>query len=1250
MNSVETEFFKQLYSEMSLLQNDGTISDIINSINYEKNITALDPFSSSLFFSGLFLNKNFYSNSFRLEFIILSILSKSKGKKKIDIRLAKKVFESINGSMVQKFEDPAEEVMVSTVNFMSITFKLLEGTWVDNAFYLQRLLDCIEKTPDIEPFIKLKKSILALLKISDKIINKAGLEEYCIGERSPRRSFVTGSPFKNLDKRNILKIDSARIKNIGLLRPFVFEYNLRGKLSEQNINHNELHKKPIVKYEGNYYLLFPNSIGLAIKNFIISFCKTNHVLDVLNEQYKLHYLYFFREEVRILGEISHCPHYKMDKTNNKISQSFTEVYPGLFIHLVYIFDNFDGVLENGFNSTYKDNFNSKKIIEDNINEVSKFAKNNKNFSRGISILVSCGYGRPFSIPVIKESNENWLTETISAPDLVLLSHVSQFNILKFFRFLDGKNKLKDIGIELVNHNGLLNLYAWAKNNNEQLIPDEVFPGEISGENKINVNIDPTSVLDLRREVYTSTDIKYIKNSFGESIKIYKMGDTSLYKEDFYKPLYVSLSNLKDKELVGIVDFGNLYLWIISDNNSHNKSLTYNIWQSLCYRAYDTILLLKDFIKEDINHIEWKYNFLDTSIPETINKPPCFEDLLDITLIKSSIEDNKLVIETTFKEGFLEGFSQEKNVAEKAIITSLVKGFKENFKSINLTLEEIITNLFVNEDGRTIHMFLMNEFTDFVASSLPKPIALDKFDDSNIKLGLAWINNKKINTKITGVKNCTQFINNSVVDPLWKKIKSMLRAMDKEKTIKALLLNHESLRNDTKHWKRTYKAAYSLHKDKQDVTNVFNDHMRINNSCSLGSRIVIEMAVCECGSCDSDPSILDLSLLISYSNLLFTLGGWSDAIEYMMVPPTIQISLSGDLLFDHSFLQSVVAPYGEKLTNDTLEYEKKKYSNLYKELEITKSVKGNIEDKFELAWVEEYGVSIDESRIITDIFEDEAIKKHSAVITLTEDEIINLFNKKNIKETVIKSYIDSLVLNERANWENIPTDYSITDILPWKFKRKLSLVSRPIIKINNNFIIAPALIRSSLIYLLQNCYEGTFDSNRFNKNTLMSKWVGEKRNKVGHTFNKSVANEFRNIGFKSESDVKLTKILNQKFDKDYGDIDVLAWDNKTNTVYLIECKDLDMAKTYGEISKQLYEFRGTLRKNGKPDRLKKHLIRENVIKNHVDKLKKYVHLEGKLKIINCLVFKTLVPLSFSNLKALNNVEIKYFEEIKNINNR
>jgi hypothetical protein len=133
------------------------------------------------------------------------------------------------------------------------------------------------------------------------------------------------------------------------------------------------------------------------------------------------------------------------------------------------------------------------------------------------------------------------------------------------------------------------------------------------------------------------------------------------------------------------------------------------------------------------------------------------------------------------------------------------------------------------------------------------------------------------------------------------------------------------------------------------------------------------------------------------------------------------------------------------------------------------------------------------------------------------------------------------------------------------------------------LVTPELVRDALFVMARSLHEGGIPP--FQARSLeMVRWIGHA-NRVQRTeFNLSVADRIRELGWEVKSGVRLTKLLGRSLDRDYGDIDILAWKPASGQVFVMECKSLQFDKTLGEVAEQLSDFRGETGSDGKPDHL------------------------------------------------------------------
>jgi hypothetical protein len=138
-----------------------------------------------------------------------------------------------------------------------------------------------------------------------------------------------------------------------------------------------------------------------------------------------------------------------------------------------------------------------------------------------------------------------------------------------------------------------------------------------------------------------------------------------------------------------------------------------------------------------------------------------------------------------------------------------------------------------------------------------------------------------------------------------------------------------------------------------------------------------------------------------------------------------------------------------------------------------------------------------------------------------------------------------------------------------------------------------------------------------------------------------------LGWRVEAEVPLTKLLGKGFDRNYGDVDVLAWRPDLGRVLIVECKDVQYRKTDGEIAEQLADFRGEMDSNGKPEDLLRHLNRIDVISQHIAEVKRYVKTQMAPPVESHLVLKNPVPMRFALKRMEESVAIHLLSELAEI---
>ncbi|MBT3037840.1 MAG: hypothetical protein KME37_02760 [Candidatus Thiodiazotropha sp. (ex Codakia orbicularis)] len=1243
--------FDHLMRQMVMHSQPSSLKDVLEG-NDLISFSRLNPISLSSDYASLLLVPQLQSNNYRIEALVHLSLSIADGNLIATPDDIQKYFKKLNGTFCDYNEDPAEDLFLSVVHDNESTYKIFEGLWESSAFQLQRFVNLVDTFPNNDYYQPIRDSVKALLKISNELAERSSLQRNLLGNITPLES-IPEELLSEVINGNRVKFTIEDLASLGIsevdLLPFIFDQAGKKRLGEVHFGDSPLERHPIVKSNNEYYVLLPSSLSVAIRIFLIDFSIGIEMYDALFASLYNDYIKTFSENIRILGELGPLPfqRFKADSGDIIGAQSLVSIDAGRFIHFILIFDDFKNYKDGYFNGCSLNLENTSQALAKQIDKTHEFAANQDDYRSGYSLVVLCGWGRPIALSFDSPIKDDWNIEYVSAADLATFSLDPDMNRLTFWRFLEAKERINSMGVTLVNTNGLLNLYAWAKINNYHLIPHEDLPEELDvGDlNHFMMMVEQNAIVQIRSDIMKAWDEHVAVDPDGRMLKVKRRSIKQYYSEDRDYPIYVSVDDILERKLLSLVYGKNIEWWsYLITRSETDKEFIDKMWE-----AAGTWLNKLDRVTDysGITKVSWSFDFLDNQFPSKPPIPISYEELKKYIQVNSTLESGILSVHSVFTEGFVAGFHQENNDAEKAVIYSLVLGVTDILGDSD-SIENVVSKVFDNADAKNVHMFQAQYFIDYVRESLPKPLFVDQFDDATSRIGFGWLcRSPQEGNDIQGISNCIAYLR-KLVDSTLDQMKSILCTLDKESTLKALLLNHESIENDSDQWKRTSTHALALHEDKEDVMRVISEQVALRNAGSLASRLAVEICLSE-GKAEGGliAGQLDITKILTYASSLFHLGSWSDAIRFEMIPPRIKISPLGQIMFDQGFNDEVVDPYGMLNQQALIVSESKNYKRYFSQPSVAPSTNDAFEKEFRCAWQEEYGFPIDEGRNILDIIDDIGIAERKAVYKTDRQSLIGLAEKESISADTLQMFLKTMVLKGRSRWQDVPEYYGENDIRPWKFKRRLSLISKPIIEITENeYMVAPSLVRKGFLYLVRNCHDASFEENHF-FNKKMRSWVGKERNRIGHQFNADVAKEFIRNGWNAESDVKLTKLLNMKLDKDYGDIDVVAWSERNSKIYLIECKKLELAKTPGEIARQIYDFRGVIRDDGKPDRLFKHLQRINVIEKNIDKLKKYIKLESTQKIVPSLLFSRIVPMSFVDTEPLKKVSLMSFDDIENI---
>ena len=1207
----------------------------------------------------------FQSSALRLELLQHFAVTNARGKQEPRTCSLKFWLKALGEGWAGRKEDPVEDVFVSRVLGSNQDYLIFQGLYESPAFCLQRFIDILNNMPDHEPFINLKRSAYALLVLSNETVKRSRVAAFAVGRTEPLRT-ITESLFYHtrITKKRII-FEEEDLSRLGILREDIEKFILC-KEDYINFEHTTctdslLNRHPLLEIDSKIYLTLPSSISIAIRCMIIEFCLYMGYEDILNQAY-VDNITNALKDIPILGCISRPPFF-WKKINNLFFNDFsTWIDEGRLLHFYFVVDNFSDYEVTGFVDPHPNSTYFSQAINNSVNEAYKHFYSEPHFREGLSLIVMCSWGRPIIIENIGINNAYWRTEFIGVPELISMSSASSFSPLDLWNLLDMRDKLSQSGINLINTNGLFNLYAWCEQLDGHLTPDEQLP-DIELNQKLIIPIQQNSLLEARRISAQVDNLHFSKTWDERIVRVIRFEKQSFFKEDEVTSLYVSIDidDLKHKKLLAVYETESRNWWVtIEMPNLSDHDLQYRLFEAVAYWLEHSVKIIEETIHSlPEGPILWVCCFEERKSVSSI-EPTDFAELAfpyeqAKEKIKVSITDN--IIRVNAHDGFLIIFQHPENIGERLLVEAFVAGLYRlsgqilSSRAIDLLVQRIVPDQW----ARYVHFWVAKDFQDFFQDKHREPILISKTDDAFSRIGLGWLAREPgQGARIEGVESCCEYLNN-LVAKIGARIQLKLKSYNREQFLLTLLHSYEDLKIHFRPWFKTPHNVISLHQDKKTVVKEATWEISRFYAASLSTRLLIEIALCECPqNSERSPGRLDISRLLADAMALYNFGGCSDAIRYGSKSPELRITPSGGVHTNFDFDETVVMPYEQTLANNQYENAANTYKQYFHEAEITETTHKTVEPEFLEAWTEAFGFTIDDVRIFVDALKDEGIKRQKLVFLITEDELYNLSYLKSLNIQNIRKILATFSLVPRRAWNFTPHDFRDKDWHPWRFRRRLSLISRPIIQLNDTslrYIITPGLIRDGIGQTFQYCYRGSYNAKDLPIGRMRS-WVGKSESKRGHKFNKEIAELLKDLGWEVRSDIKISEIINKfnkiidkKTAKMYGDIDVFAW--KKNRVIAIECKDLELAKTMSEISRQIHDFRGELNNRNKPDRLKRHLLRIKLFNDHKKTIKRFVGEINFSSVEGLLVFSRIVPMYFTEFASKNGVRFLTKDQLENL---
>lgn len=1223
----------------------------------EAQFAELDFLELATVFGGLLCAPELHGATIGLETLVHLAVLHGRGRVAPGTQLVVSAFEAVAAGPCSMLEDPPENVFVESVATSRGNFRILTGIWETPGFWLQRVIEVVESMPDGPGYDELRESTFALLTLSDRICERAGLARHDLGAVDPPRGLPEDLIADLTSLRRLVEFDEADLAELGVspqaLIPFLFTPDDRSRLPAQELGHSSLERWPVLRITGSMRLVLPTAVSVAIRRLVVERVDSGRIREAFVAS-------LGREYVRLVADMPFLPaddpHFRFFRTENgAFAATVQQVDEGRVLAVVLTLDTLEDFQATGLAAPAVRSEAWSADVNDLITTACAAVDETTGFRSGIILVVGCGVGRA-GAGGLDGPPPGWRIAPISAADLATLSTTPGVDALSFWRILDAYDRVQDLGVELPNVNGLLNLFAWSRQLDGHLVPHGALPDDFLQPGQASLlMMDQHALRDVRHEAATHADRSMAQDVEGRWRRMVRLGEGH-FEEDRRKPIYFCL----ERELG---ERGGMLAYMTPDRVWWSKLNTPP--QAPGHYAAQRAILTLTWLQRSVPVLDGEFRELphgpllwtstftgNVGELEDDGRTLSYADVRSDIRVATAADGRRF--EVVVGPEFEQGLIHPENISERAFVDAVVEAVAQLAgRPLDATARAPITDRIVLSPlARQTHAFRNATFRDRVAPPRSKPpVTISRMDDALSRLGLGWrVRDVADGPKVEGKADAGAFANRLVT---WIEgaLCAELHRFNRAELIEACLRNYEAAMIEQQQWRRTAGAMLALLDDQEAARAEIARREFKRNAALQASRLLIEFAICECPIEGGEtPGTLDLARLMTFPAHLMHVGGWSDAIRWDVMEPFFRITPLGDVHATWRFQDEVLDRFGRRSTDVRVDDAVATYPRQLDEPTVLAEAEPTLEPAFAAAWREQMGASVDEYRRFLDALENHAIARGEPILRLRRSELFTLdWREFPVTAAAVGAVVDTLTLAPRAAWREVPEGFSARDLQPWRFRRALSVLRRPLVQLTQDsdpeMIVTPGLVRDAFGYMASTFHRGDFPEEQLTP--LMRSWKQRIADTRGAAFTERTRARLEELGWRTAKEVRLTAILGRPLERDYGDIDVLAWQPDEGRVLAIECKDVQYRKTPGEIAEQLADFRGQVRSNGKPDNLRKHLDRVERLTENLDALARYVDMPDLASVESHLVFRHPVPMEFALEHMAQRVTVSTFEELADI---
>jgi len=216
----------------------------------------------------------FQAHQVRLDFAIRIVLGVGNGNRRPKrAEIVELLNHQLELARVAPLEDPIDDFFVESLPTRYGQFLIFSGGWEKAAIHTELLLEAFKELPDGVVKSKTWASALSLLRLSNPLVNRAGLKRGTIGEGNPGSPIVVPSDTRLSGPAHRVRFSYDELAALDIevtdLEPFVFRDEDAGPILYNEPGNSPLEFRPLIRTKHGIVTAAPANVSTAVRALLI---------------------------------------------------------------------------------------------------------------------------------------------------------------------------------------------------------------------------------------------------------------------------------------------------------------------------------------------------------------------------------------------------------------------------------------------------------------------------------------------------------------------------------------------------------------------------------------------------------------------------------------------------------------------------------------------------------------------------------------------------------------------------------------------------------------------------------------------------------------------------------------------------------------------------------------------------------------------------------------------------------------------